>query len=84
MKPFGVTEIGLAASITLNVLFIAAALFVRYGYSSPVESDARHYFIFKAGQTMPGRSIDFAGNGWSFRVTRIDSYRTPDWKPKHN
>jgi len=37
---------------------------------------------YSAEAVIPGRSIDTAGSGWSYHITRYNSYKAPDWKPK--
>lgn len=83
MKRHSIILTALVCSLVLNILLIATMGYVRNKIDSiPLALAPDGHLVIKPGFTIPGRSIDAAGNGWSYHITRFDSYKAPDWKPK--
>ena len=73
----------LLSSVIINIMLIATMLYVQHLFhSEPVDLDRNGHLVIKPGCTVPGRSIDAAADGWSYQITRHNSYKAADWKPK--
>ena len=81
MKRFPAIRIALIFSLILNTCLLAALFLAYQSFHMPVSLDRSSHLAFNPGFTIPGRSLDAAGNGTAYHFTRYDSYNAPDWKP---
>jgi len=83
MKKSTMVLLALLAFLSVNMILVGN---MAYGFSlinsQPVTLDQNGRMVFKPGLTIPGRSIDAAGEGLTYHFTRYDSYKAPDWRPK--